>query len=282
MTGPRVAVVVPCHDDGDTLGELLASLHDQEPHELVIVDDGSTDPATLAAFERLEQGGTRVFHQRNAGLSAARMAGVAATSAPYVMPLDADDAIAPGAVAALADALDAQPDAAAAWGRTEVFGELEVGLEVAESFDPWLLTYLNEIPVATLVRRSALLESGGWSMGSGYEDWDLWLAFAERGLRGLSVPCPVWRYRRHSGRMLEGTIPRHAELTARLRERHPALWSARRRNRRASRAPLRVKLFFPLVDGLPLRPFDRHRLYLLIRRPRQVLSLRRLRRAAAA
>src|SRR5207248_979247 len=141
--------------------------------------------------------------QANAGLSAARMAGVAATSAPYVMPLDADDTLAPGALAALADALDAAPDAAVAWGELEVFGELDAALEVGESLDPWLLTYLNEIPGTSLVRRSALLGSGGWAMGSGYEDWDLWLAFAERRFAGVRVPRPVLRYRRQAGGMLE-------------------------------------------------------------------------------
>ena len=52
MDGPRVAVVVPCFDDGETLSEALGSLRDEEPHELVVVDDGSTDPATLGAPRR--------------------------------------------------------------------------------------------------------------------------------------------------------------------------------------------------------------------------------------
>ena len=53
------------------------------------------------------------------------MTGVEATSAPYVFPLDADDAVVPGALAALADALDAVPGAALAWGDIEVWGELD-------------------------------------------------------------------------------------------------------------------------------------------------------------
>ena len=127
------------------------------------------------------------MRKENGGLSSARMAGVAATSAPYVFPLDADDAVIPGTIAALADALDGAPDAALAWGDIQVWGEVEAELAVARSLDPWLLTYLNDIPVASLLRRTALEDAGGWSMGSGYEDWDLWLALAERGYAGIHV-----------------------------------------------------------------------------------------------
>ena len=277
---PRVAVVVPCFNDGETLPATLASLQGEERHELVVVDDGSDDPDTLATLTQLAAGGTTVVRRENGGLSAARMTGVEATQAPYVFPLDADDAVVPGALAALADALDATPRVALAWGDIEVWGELTVELAVARSLDPWLLTYLNDVPVASLVRRSALEEVGGWSMGSGYEDWDLWLALAERGYAGVRVARPTLRYRRRAGRMLDDCTPQHAALYAKLRSRHGALFAARRANRVRSTAPWRAKLAFPVVEALPLDPFTRHRIYLFVNRPHQIASLRRLRRAA--
>jgi glycosyltransferase involved in cell wall biosynthesis len=279
---PRVAVVVPCFNDGGTLSETLASLRNEEEHELVVVDDGSDDPATLETLSHLTDAGTTVVHRENGGLSAARMSGVEATGAPYVLPLDADDAVVPGALGALADALDAAPEAALAWGDIEVWGEIEAELAVARSLDPWLLTYLNDVPVAALVRRGALEEAGGWSMGSGYEDWDLWLALAERGYSGIHVSRPTLRYRRRSGRMLDDCTPEHATLYAKLRSRHPRLFAARRANLRRSTAPLRTKLAFPIVEALPLDPFSRHRIYLFLNRPRQAVSFRRLRRATTA
>ena len=218
----RVAVVVPCYDDGATLPDTLASLAGQEPHELVVVDDGSVDPGTTRLLASLEAGGTRVVRQANAGLSAARMAGVAATSAPYVLPLDADDALAPGSLAALADALDADPHAAVAWGDVELWGAFELLLRTGETLDPWQITYLNTLPVAALVRREALLEVGGWQLLYGYEDWDVWMGLAERGFGGRHVARPTLRYRRRAGRMLTGTMARHSEIVADLRRRHPA------------------------------------------------------------
>lgn len=273
-------MVVPCHDDGDTLGDALASLVGQEPHELVVVDDGSTDPGTLAVLDTLRASGTNVLRQENAGLSAARMTGVAATSAPYVMPLDADDELGPGTLALLADALDARPEAGVAWGDVEIYGELELRLRTARALDPWRITYLNDVPGTSMVRRTALLDAGGWSMGSGFEDWDLWMAFAERGRGGVYVPGALLRYRRRGGRMLGDMVQRHEQTYGRLRERHPALFAGRRQAWRRSTAPWRVRLLLPLVRRLPVSPFDRHRLTLLVNDPAQMLAMRRKRRSA--
>jgi glycosyltransferase involved in cell wall biosynthesis len=282
VSEPRVAVVVPCYDDGETLGDAIASLERQEDHELVVVDDGSSDPATLRVLDEVEQMGVRVVHQPNGGLSAARMRGVAETTARFVLPLDADDAIAPGAVAALADALDRQPNAAMAWGDVEIWGEFDLPLRIGRRLDPWLVAHLNTLPVASLVRRSALLEVGGWQLRHGYEDWDLWMSFAERGWSGAYVPAPALRYRRRSGRMLDDCVPRHDELVAELRSRHPKLYRARGRNWLRSRAPLRDRLVFPAIAALPLSELAKARFYQLVNEPRQFLQMRRLRHAAQA
>lgn len=269
---------MPCYNDGETLPEALASLMEQEPHELVVVDDGSDDPATRAILTDLERAGTHVVHRENGGLAAARMSGVAASSAPYVMPLDADDALAPGALTALADAIDADDDAAIAWGDVDIWGEFDVRVDVGRDLDPWQITYINTVPVASLVRRDALLSVGGWQLRHGYEDWDLWMSLAERGFRGLYTPVPTLRYRRRPGRMLEGCLPRHSELYAELRSRHAMLFDLRRRHWLSSTAPLRDRVLFPLIARIPVREFDRIRLYGFVDKPFQILRMRRLRR----
>src|SRR5436305_7745211 len=109
----RVAAFIPCFNDGHVVGEAVQSVRSgPEPEESVVVDDDSTDPATASALDDLRAEGVTVLRQDNAGLPAARNAGLAATSAPYVFPLDADDLAEPDALPALADALDADPEAA--------------------------------------------------------------------------------------------------------------------------------------------------------------------------
>jgi glycosyltransferase involved in cell wall biosynthesis len=264
----RVAVVVPCFDDGATLPATIDSLRAQEPHELVVVDDGSSDANTIAELERLEADGIPVVRQSNAGPAAARMSGVRATSAPYVFALDADDMAAPGALTALADALDADAGAVAAWGDTEMFGNANVHIPKAPSIDPWQITYVNPLPTSALIRRDALVSVGGWQLEAGYEDWDLWMAFAERGWCGVHVRRTVVRHRVHAGRRWSRDFGHHAAIEDELRRRHGALFAQRRPNWLRSRAPWRSRLLLPIVFSLPLVPRSiRFRVAVLIGHP---------------
>ena len=277
----RVAVVIPCYEDGATVAEAVDSLREQEPHELVVVDDGSTDPATLAELARLRDAGVRVVRRDNGGLSAARMTGVAATSAPYVLPLDADDLLPPRALSQLADALDDNREAAAAWGDVQTFGNVRIHVRGADTLDPWHLTYVNEIPVAAMVRRSSLVQAGGWQI-KGYEDWDLWMRFAELGFSGVHVEGVSLLHRRHGRRMNAECLDNHGEKLDELRGRHPSLWTQRHANWRRSSRPLRVRALSPLIAALPLvTAYDKHRLYRLVSRPHEVLHRRRARLAAS-
>jgi glycosyltransferase involved in cell wall biosynthesis len=264
---PRTAVVVPCFNDGATLPETLASLAAQEPTELVVVDDGSTDTATLDLLSRLETEGTAVVRKDNSGPAAARMAGVGATTAPYVFALDADDLVAPGALADLADALDRRSDAVMAWGDTQMFGDASVDVPKARTLDPWQITYVNPIPTAALIRRDALESVGGWQLELGYEDWDLWMAFAERGWRGVHVDRTVARHRVHGTRRWSSDFAKHAQIEDELRRRHERLFAERARNWRRSSAPLRVRLLLPIVFRLPLPRALRFRLAVLAGNP---------------
>lgn len=249
---PRVLVVVPCFNDRETLRETVESARHELDTALVIVDDGSTDPECLALLDALAGEGIEVIHQPNRGPSAAVMAGFAATSAPYVMRLDADDLLEPGALAELAQTLDSAPDAAVAWGDAQTFGLTTFRIPAPPRLDGWLLTYTNCIPGAgCLMRRSAVVEAGGWQLRDGWEDWDLLLALVERGWKGIRVPRVAFRYRRDAhGRHMESLSDseRHYEE---LRTRHGALFARRAALRRESDAPRALNVLVPLIEAVP-------------------------------
>jgi hypothetical protein len=83
----EIAVVVPVRNDPERLARCLDALAAQTlprgSYEVVVVDDGSTEPVP-------QPHGVRVLRQDNAGSYAARNAGVAATSAPVLAFTDAD------------------------------------------------------------------------------------------------------------------------------------------------------------------------------------------------
>jgi glycosyltransferase involved in cell wall biosynthesis len=92
-----VAVIVPAYNAGRTLEATLASVTGQSSvAEIVIIDDGSSDDTLTLA--RRHEPMVRVLTGPNQGVSAARNRGIAETSAPWLLFLDADDLLVPGTV----------------------------------------------------------------------------------------------------------------------------------------------------------------------------------------
>ena len=121
-----ISVVIPTHDGGafleETLGSLLAQT--RPPAEVLLVDDGSTEPASVGLLERLGQAGSgfalplRVVRQERAGPGPARALGLGLARSDLVLPLDDDDLLLPGALEGLENALLAAPGAAFAFSHT--------------------------------------------------------------------------------------------------------------------------------------------------------------------
>lgn len=102
-----VAAVIPSWNSVDLLPRCLDSLGRQDvPLETLVVDNGSGD-GTLELLRR--EGVPHVSLPSNTGFAAAVNLGAARVSAPLVLVLNADTVLEPGAVAALAEALAADP-----------------------------------------------------------------------------------------------------------------------------------------------------------------------------
>jgi GT2 family glycosyltransferase len=101
---PPVAVVIPSWNSARLLGPCLDSLAGQEGvAEVLVVDNGSTD----GSAELLRERGVEVVALRqNIGFAAAVNLGAARTTAPAILSLNADTVLEPGAVVALATALE--------------------------------------------------------------------------------------------------------------------------------------------------------------------------------
>lgn len=251
---PRIAVIVPCYNDGATVEQTIASIDEREPVEVVIVDDGSPDPQTVEVLSRVEADGVRVLrHEQNRGLPAARTTGLGATSAPFVFPLDSDDLAVPGSLARMADTLEANPGADACYGDWIEWDGVDRLRRVPRRFDPYLLAFRNRYPVASMFRREFLEAVGGWqSVGGmvGYEDWDLWMTLAERGGTAVFVEgVPVVRYRVHGVRMLRSVAGNHSRLYRELKARHPRLFGDLDEHRERSILSPAQRRLYPLLYG---------------------------------
>ncbi|MFD4027622.1 CDP-glycerol glycerophosphotransferase family protein [Streptomyces sp. NPDC058576] len=108
---PRLTVVVPLYNVEEYLGACLSSLAEQTMPDLevVLVDDGSTDDGPALAQEFADRDPRfRLLRQENAGLGAARNAGVRAAhpDAEFLTFVDSDDVVPPGAFARMLTELD--------------------------------------------------------------------------------------------------------------------------------------------------------------------------------
>ena len=217
-----VTVVIAHHDGERHLREAVDSVmaQDSPAAELLIVDDGSTDPASLKLLEELEAASwpvpLRVVRQENRYLGAARNTGMRESRTELVAFLDDDDVLRPGYVGALRRAI-ALPGAVAAVGTllavdADADGELgDPRLGVAWVWldaDPAIGPVWNAFGgAAMLVRRSVALEAGGFHerRGVGHEDWELLLRLSLAGHRIVHVPAPLYHYRIREGSMIRTT-----------------------------------------------------------------------------
>ncbi|MCP3371694.1 glycosyltransferase [Bradyrhizobium cajani] len=113
---PSVSVVIPAKNVAAYVGETLSSaLAQDEVSEVIVVDDGSTD-ATVAIVRAIGDPRLRLMINDSAGVSAARNLGARHASGDWLLFLDADDRLRPGAVAALLTAARGAPRAVLVYG----------------------------------------------------------------------------------------------------------------------------------------------------------------------
>lgn len=110
-TDRRFEVVIPAYNAEKTVTESIQSALAAGATRVIVVDDGSKDSTANVARST----GADVIRQENAGASVARRTGLREVEAPYVVMLDADDALIPEGVKRSIDGL-AQAAGAVAYG----------------------------------------------------------------------------------------------------------------------------------------------------------------------
>jgi glycosyltransferase involved in cell wall biosynthesis len=192
-----VTIVIPCYDLGEFLADAVESAREQtvSAREIVVVDDGSTDAATLALFDRFEQEGVTVLRcGENRGAPAARNLGIAHARTEYVLCLDADDVLLPGFLSRTVPVLEQRPEVGIVTTWVELFGDA-AGIWETTDYEPTTLLWQNCLASASLFRKSCWREVGGYADLAAGQDWDFWLSIVERGWKWTVVEEPLYSYR---------------------------------------------------------------------------------------
>jgi glycosyltransferase involved in cell wall biosynthesis len=207
MSPPLVSIVIPTYNHAHFLGEAIESALAQGSvaTEIIVVDDGSTDdPAAVVS----RYPGVRLIRQKNAGLAAARNTGWRAASGAFVVFLDADDRLLPGAVEANLLLHSANPGCAFVYGRYRL-----ISADGTVRKEP-LLVPIGQDPFAgflrgnavgmhgtVMYRRECLEDSGGFDPALlACEDYDLYLRLS-RTHKVACSPELIADYRMHGRNM---------------------------------------------------------------------------------
>jgi len=226
-----LSVVIPYYNLGNTVEEtILSVLHsdcDRQMLEIILLDDGSMEPASIAKAEEMAQ--KYPLHLEripNGGLANARNTGIHLAHGEYVCFLDADDTVQPSYFTRCLEVLKLQENVSYVYSWVQYFeGSQDIWVTFDTSF-PYFCAQ-NQLTCMAVVRRKDYLAFGlnHREMEYGLEDYDGWLGLAENGRLGVCIPEPLVNYRVRQASMARSmSLKAIMYLRSRLRNFHPALY----------------------------------------------------------
>lgn len=202
MAAPLFSLVTPVYDTpADVLQETIQSVLDQTftDWEWLLVDDCSPSAATRAVLEQITDPRIKVqYRSENGGIVAASNDAVDAATAPYLALLDHDDLLTPDALAEMAAALEANPEADYLYSDEDkvdangrIFGAFIKPDWSPERFRHQMYTCHFSVLSTALVR-----EVGGFRPGyDGSQDHDLVLRVTEKARQIVHLPTILYHWR---------------------------------------------------------------------------------------
>jgi glycosyltransferase involved in cell wall biosynthesis len=207
MSESLITVIIPCYKQAHLLGEAIESVLEQQTSgqvEVIVVDDGSPDNTSEVAARYAT---VKCVRQENQGLSAARNTGLRESTGGFLVFLDSDDRLLPGALEVGLRCMDEHQDAAFVCGHTRYIGFDGKAIEhpqrpcVGVSYLTLLAHNMIECPASVMYRRAVFDAVGAFDVSlKSCEDHDMYLRVA----RNHKVHCHhhvVTEYRRHAASM---------------------------------------------------------------------------------
>lgn len=201
-----VSILTPYYNTDKVFFETVDAVLQQSflGWEWVIVDDGSNDQAAVRQLEAVANRDERIkiITQPNAGPSAARNTAFRNSCGKYICLLDSDDLLEPTYIEKCIWFLESQDEFSFVNSWSVTFGDYEYVWQTGFETGKKHITS-NSGPPMSVIRRKAYEAVGGFNeeIRKGHEDWEFWLAMAEKGHWGYTIPEYLeWYRRRDNGR----------------------------------------------------------------------------------
>ncbi|OHV77120.1 hypothetical protein LCM4573_10140 [Rhizobium sp. LCM 4573] len=206
-SGARLTVVVPYYNMCSYIEQTIHSvLRSSVPTEIILVNDGSSDPASVSKLDDYRQHQRiRVFDIPNGGVARARNFGVTQVDTEFVALLDADDTVEPTYYQKAIQVLDSYDNVGfvGSWCNDfkDITGET-VRYWVTYNAEPMPNIVMNNTNCQSLVYRTNLYRKYGMhdpELKMYLDDWDGMLGMLEGGCFGVMLPDALFNYRQRSG-----------------------------------------------------------------------------------
>ncbi|MFY0543719.1 glycosyltransferase family 2 protein [Brevibacillus sp. H7] len=224
----KVSVIITCYNYGKYLHTSINSVLKStcKDVEIIVVDDGSTDPHTRRVLRQLRmKPNIYVIRQSNKGAASARNTGIRYAKGKYIYSLDADDKVHPKLLEKSVAVLDKHPKVGFVGSWLRYFGKAR-GVIRYRRYNFYTLLFKNIIPSGSMFRKIAWEQVGGYyERLRGFEDWEFWIALGARGWLGYMIPEPLFHYRKHKNSKLSQSLKRRRRLIQLIRMRHAHLYT---------------------------------------------------------
>lgn len=210
---PRTSIIVTNYNLDEYLNDCLDSVERQTDSnwECIIVDDASPNPRgkdIVRGYASRDPRFKLVANEKNVYLAEARNVGIRAAQGRYILPLDADDMLAPNAVKLLADALSNNRSIHVAYGNvmfvnddgrtptdySDMYKGTSIQVSPGHSTWPFPFRYEQQIQKMNLLPYCSMFRKEAWKQVGGYrrrqrtaEDADLWVRMSSYGFRPEQV-----------------------------------------------------------------------------------------------
>lgn len=197
---PLVSIIIPCYNYGKyVLSAIESALSSNYLNiEVIVVDDGSTDPETLKILRDFDKTRDKVtiYFTQNHGVGAARNFAVSKARGKYILSLDADNQILPDYVPKAVEVLEKFPNIVMVHADATFFGDRQ-GLRQSAQLEISRFLIGNYIDNCAVFRKDCCDKVGGYPIEkslSAYEDYIFWLKILLSGGEFHHIPEVQWKY----------------------------------------------------------------------------------------
>ncbi|MDP4263887.1 MAG: glycosyltransferase family A protein [Bacteroidota bacterium] len=225
---PLVSVIIPCYNDGHYLDDSIGSALGQtfKDIEILVVNDGSTDAATIQKLNSLNHPLITVLHKENGHLSSARNYGIHRAKGLFIVTLDADDKFENSFIEKGVMVLEKESIVGAVTCYLKSFGGRKFRWKPLGG-DVKNFLYRQESCASAMFRKECWEKAGGYDeqMKSGYEDWEFWIRLTAAGWQVRVIKEYLLNYRvTEKSMLLTQSEPKRAEIVNYIMEKHKELY----------------------------------------------------------